>query len=95
MEQPDPDVLDAVLSLSIAVAAGDEGAIDVFLRSHSAEDLAISGGHIIWHMATALGQLVEPKRSPPQMIHVFAQALREASELHIGRDELDGSPGDG
>ena len=77
MDEPDPDVLDAVLSLSIAVAAGDEGAIDVFLRSHTAEDLAIAGGHVIWRMATALGQLLEPKRSPPQMIHVFAQALRE------------------
>jgi hypothetical protein len=28
-------------------------------------------------MATALGQMVEPKRSPPQMIHVFSQALRD------------------
>jgi hypothetical protein len=29
-------------------------------------------------MAAALGQLVEPKRTAPQMIHVFAQALHEA-----------------
>lgn len=86
MEQPDPDVLDAVLSLSIAVAAGDEGAIDVFLRSHTAEDLAIAGGHVIWRMATALGQVIEPKRSPPQMIHVFAQALREPSDEFGGVD---------
>ena len=77
MDQPDPDVLDAVLSLSIAVAAADEEAVEVFLRAHDPEELAIAGGEIIWRMATALGQLVEPKRSPPQMIHVFAQALRE------------------
>jgi hypothetical protein len=77
MEQPDPDVLDAVLSLSIAVAAGDEEAVELFLRSHEGDELAIAAGHVIWRMATALGQMVEPRRSPPQMIHVFAQALRE------------------
>jgi hypothetical protein len=77
MEQPDPDVLDAVLSLSLAVAAGDEDAVEVFLRSHDREDLTVAGAHVIWRMAAALGQMVEPKRSPPQMIHVFAQALRE------------------
>jgi hypothetical protein len=80
MDQPDPDVLDAVLSLSLAVAAGDKEAIEVFLRSHDPEDLAIAGGHVIWRMATALGQVVEPKRSPPQMIHVFAQALRDPAD---------------
>jgi len=77
MDQPDPDVLDAVLSLSIAVAAGDEEAVEIFLRDHQPEDLAVAAGHVVWRMAAALGQLVEPKRSPPQMIHVFAQALRE------------------
>jgi hypothetical protein len=77
MEQPDPDVTDAILSLSIAVAAGDDEAAELFLRSHAPDELAIAAGHVIWRMATALGQMVEPKRSPPQMIHVFAQALRE------------------
>lgn len=77
MEQPDPDVLDAVLSLSIAVAAGDDEAVELFLRAHNPEQVAIAGGHVIWRMATALGQMVEPKRSPPQMIHVFAEALRD------------------
>jgi hypothetical protein len=80
MEQPDPDVLDAVLSLSIAVAAGDAEAAELFLRSHEGDELAIGAGHVIWQMATALGQLVEPKRSPPQMIHAFAQALRDAGD---------------
>lgn len=80
MDQPDPDVLDVALSLSIAVAADDKEAIEVFLRAHDPEDLAIAGGHIIWRMAAALGQLVEPKRSPPQMIHVFAQALRDGAD---------------
>lgn len=77
MEQPEPEVVDAVLSLSIATAAGDDEAVDLFLRSHEPADLAVAAGHIIWRMATALGQLVDPQRSPPQMIHVFAQALRE------------------
>lgn len=77
MEQPDPDVLDAVLSLSIAVAAGDSEAVELFLRAHDPEAVAIAGGHVIWRMAAALGQMVDPKRSPPQMIHVFAQALRD------------------
>jgi hypothetical protein len=63
MEQPDPEVLDAVLSLSLAVAAGDDDAVEVFLRAHQAEDLAIAGGHVIWRMAAAIGQMVEPKRS--------------------------------
>jgi hypothetical protein len=80
MDQPDPDVLDAVLSLSIAVATGDKEAVEIFLRSHDPEELAIAGGEVIWRMATALGQMVEPTRSPPQMIHVFAQAFRESSE---------------
>ena len=86
MDQPDPDVLDAVLSLSIAVAAGDEEAIELFLRSHDAADLVIAAGDVIWRMAAALGQLVEPKRSPPQMIHVFAQALREPADEFGGAD---------
>ncbi len=77
MDQPDPDVLDAVLSLSLAIAAGDDEAVDVFFRSHDPAELAVAGAHVIWRMATALGHLVDPKRSPPQMIHVFAQALRE------------------
>jgi hypothetical protein len=86
MDQPDPDVFDAVLSLSIAVAAGDKEAIEVFLRSHDPGDLAVAGGHVIWRMAAALGQMVEPKRSPPQMIHVFAQALREPGDEFGGAD---------
>lgn len=80
MEQPDPDVVDAVLSLTIAVAAADDDAVEVLLRAYEPADLAIAGGHVIWRMATALGQLVEPTRSPPQMVHVFAQALRETGE---------------
>jgi hypothetical protein len=86
MEQPDPDVLDAALSLSIAVAAGDDEAVKLFLRSHDCDDLAVAAGHVIWQMAAALGQLVDPKRSPPQMIHVFAQAIREA-DTGLGDDE--------
>ena len=80
MDQPEPEVVDAVLSLAIAVAAGDDEAAELLLRSQDPADLAIAGSHVIWHMATALGQMVEPKRSPPQMIHVFSQALREADE---------------
>jgi hypothetical protein len=86
MEQPDPDVVDAVFSLTLAVAAGDDEAAEVLLRSHDPADLAIAGGHIVWRMAAALGQMVEPTRSPPQMIHVFAQALREPAE---GFDDAD------
>ncbi len=80
MEQPDPDVLDAALSMTLAVAAGDAAAVEVLLRSHDPADLAIAGSHVIWRMAAALGQLVEPRRSPPQMIHVFSQALREPDD---------------
>ena len=80
MEQPEPDVVDAVLSLTLAVAAGDDEAVEVLLRSHDPADLDIAAGHVIWRMATALGQMVEPKRSPPQMIHVFAQAMREPAD---------------
>lgn len=76
MEQPEPEVVDAALSMTLAVAAGDDEAVEVLLRSHDPADLAIAGGQVIWRMATALGQMVEPKRSAPQMIHVFAQAMR-------------------
>jgi hypothetical protein len=78
--EPDPDAVDAVLSLTLAVAAGDDEAVEVLLRSHDPADLTIVGSHVIWRMATALGQMVEPKRSPPQMIHVFAQAMREPAD---------------
>ena len=80
MEQSDPDVVDAVLSLTLAVAAGDDEAVEVLLRSHDPADLTIAGGEVIWRMATALGQMVEPSRSPPQMIHVFTQALRDPAD---------------
>ena len=76
MEQPDPEAVDAVLSLTLAVAAGDDEAVEVLLRSQDPADLAIAGGQVIWRMASALGQMVEPKRSAPQMVHVFAQAMR-------------------
>jgi hypothetical protein len=77
MDQPDLELVDAVLSLTIAVAAGDDEAVELLLRAHDPADVAVTGGHVIWRMAAALGQLVDPKRSPPQMIHVFARALRE------------------
>jgi hypothetical protein len=80
MEQPDPDVVDAVLSLTLAAAAGDDEAVEVLLRDHDPADIAIAAGHVLWRMAAALGQMVEPQRSPPQMIHVFAQALREPGQ---------------
>lgn len=76
MEQPDPEAVAAVLSLTLAVAAGDDEAVELLLRSHDSADLAIAGGQVIWRMASALGQMVEPKRSAPQMVHVFAQAMR-------------------
>ena len=77
MDRPDPDDLDVVLSLALAVAAGDDEAVEVFLRGNEPADLAVAGADVIWRMAGALGQLVEPNRSAPQMIHVFAQALRD------------------
>jgi hypothetical protein len=77
MDRPEPETLDAVLSLALAVAAGDEEAVEVFLRANEPADLALAGADVIWRMANALGQMVDPKRSAPQMIHVFAQALRD------------------
>ena len=76
MEQREPEVVDAALSMTLAVAAGDDEAVEVLLRTHDPADLAIAGGQVIWRMASALGQMVEPQRSAPQMIHVFAQAMR-------------------
>jgi hypothetical protein len=77
MEQSDPEVVDAALSMTLAVAAGDDEAVEVLMRAHDPADLAIAGARVIWRMASALGQLVDPKRSPPQMIHVFSQAMRD------------------
>jgi hypothetical protein len=82
MEQPELELVDAALSMTLAVAAGDDEAVEVLLRSHDPADLAIASGRVIWRMAAALGQMVEPKRSPPQMIHVFSQAMRESDEAH-------------
>jgi hypothetical protein len=80
MDQPDLELVDAVLSMAIAAGAGDEEALEVFLRSFEPADLARTAADVIWRMATALGQMVDPPRSPPQMLHVFAQALRESSD---------------
>jgi hypothetical protein len=80
MEQRESEVVDAVLSLALAAAAGDDEAVEVLLRGYDPADLAIAGSRVIWRMATALGQMVEPPRSPPQMIHVFAQALRDPGD---------------
>jgi hypothetical protein len=81
MDQPDPELIDAVLSLAIAVGAGDDEAVEVFLRTFEPADLAATGADVIWRMATALGQMVDPPRSAPQMLHVFAQALRDTGEF--------------
>jgi len=78
MDRSDLEVLDTVLSLAIAAGAGDDEAVELLLRGSDPADLALAGADVIWRMAAALGQLVEPRRSPPQMIHVFAQALRDA-----------------
>ena len=85
MDYSDPELLDTVLSLAIAAGNGDEEAIEVFLRASDPADLAVVGADVIWRMATALGQMVDPPRSPPQMLHVFAQALRD------GGDEFGGA----
>ncbi len=85
MDRPDPDLVDAVLSMALAAGNGDEAALEVFLRDFDPADLAVAGAGVIWRMATALGQVVEPRRSPPQIVHVFAQALREP------RDEFGGA----
>lgn len=81
MEPLDPEVVDAALSMTIAVAAGDDEAVEVLLRSYDPADLAIAASRVIWRMATALGQMVEPPRSPPQMIHVFSQAMRAPDDV--------------
>jgi hypothetical protein len=80
MDQPDPEMVDAVLSLAIAAGAGDEEAVEVFLRTFELADLAFTAAGVIWRMATALGQMVDPPRSAPQMLHVFAQAMRETGD---------------
>ena len=77
---PDPDAVDAVLSMALAAGIGDGEAVEMLLRGSEPADLAVAGADIIWRMASALGQMVEPTRSAPQMIHVFAQALRRAGE---------------
>jgi hypothetical protein len=68
MDQPDPDVLDAVLSLTLAVAAGDDEAVEVLLRANAPAELATAGSPVIWRMATALGQMVEPKRDRKSVV---------------------------
>jgi hypothetical protein len=77
MEAFDPDVLDAVLGLALAAGNGDDEAVEVFLRASEPADLAVTGARVIWRMAAALGRLVQPERSAPQMIHVFAEALKD------------------
>jgi hypothetical protein len=77
MDNPDPEALDAVLSMALATGNGDEEAVEVFLRANDPAHLALAGADIIWRMAIALGRLVSPERSAPQIIHVFAQALRD------------------
>jgi hypothetical protein len=80
MEQPNQEHLDAILSMTVAAAGGDDEAVELFLRAHPPEDLALAGSYVIWRMAGALGQKLDPVRSPLQMIHVFAQALRDTGD---------------
>lgn len=80
MDQPSQEHVDAVLSMSIAAGGGDDEAVELFLRAHSPEDLAVAGTYVIWQMATALGRKLDPARTPLQMIHVFAQALRDTGD---------------
>lgn len=77
MDQPNQELVDAIFSMTIAAAAGDQEAVELLLRAHPPEELAITGSYVIWRMAAALGQQLDPARTPLQMIHVFAQALRE------------------
>lgn len=79
MDQPDREHVDAVLSMTIAAAAGDDEAVQMFLRGNAPEDLAFAATDVIWRMAVALGQKLDPPRSPLQIIHAFAQALRDPS----------------
>jgi hypothetical protein len=81
MDDTDLELIDAVLSMALAAGTGDQEALEIFLRASDPADLAVAGADVIWRMATALGQLVDPPRSPPQMIHVFAQALRQPDEF--------------
>jgi hypothetical protein len=80
MDHPDPDAVDAVLSMALAAGIGDDEAVQMLLRGSDPAHLAAAGADVIWRMATALGQMVQPARSAPQMIHVFAQALRGAGD---------------
>ena len=80
MDQPNQELVDAVFSMTIAGAANDHEAVELFLRAHPPEELAITGTYVIWRMAAALGQQLDPARTPLQMIHVFAQALRDNGE---------------
>jgi len=77
MDPFDPELVDAVLGMALASGVDDTEAVEVFLRASEPADLAVAGAHVIWRMAAALGRLVNPQRSAPQMIHVFAQALKE------------------
>jgi len=87
MDPLDPELLDAALGLALATGNGDKEAVDALFHASEPADLAVAGAQVIWRMAAALGRLVEPRRSAPQMIHVFAQALRERG------DEFGGAPG--
>jgi hypothetical protein len=88
MEYSAPEHVDAILSMTIAAATGDDEAVEVFLRGQEPADLAVAATEVIWRMATALGQKLTPPRSPLQIIHVFAQALRDTGDV---ADELGGS----
>ncbi len=79
MEPLDPELLDTVLSLALAAGNGDDEAVEVLVRASEPADLAVTGAGVIWRMAAALGRLVQPERSAPQMIHVFGQALKEGA----------------
>ena len=80
MEPLDPELVDAVLGMALAAGIGDTEAVEVFLRASEPGDLAVVGAQVVWRMAAALGQLVTPPRSAPQMIHALAQALKEPGD---------------
>ena len=71
MEQPDPDVVDAVLSLTLAVAAGDDEAAEVLWRSHDPVDLSSPPSR---HLRMAAASAMSAEALSAAMLHVSPSA---------------------
>jgi hypothetical protein len=77
MESSDQESSSAALSLAVAAQHGDDEAVRLILEAYGAPEVALGAGQVIWWLAKALGQKLEPARGPLEVIQAASHAMRD------------------